>query len=108
MDHDTLAADPLDRAAGHLHAAAALAESFGGDDDFSEWHGLASQARLTAAGVSHTPTPPADPPVSITGCLASALQELDHVPPLAGPPDLQLWACHIRELRDVAEAMERR
>jgi hypothetical protein len=107
MDHDTPETDLLDRAAGHMHAAAALAESLSSEDVFSDWHGLAGQVRLTAAGVSHTPTTPTDPPASVTGRLTSALAVLDGVDPLNGPPDLQLWVWHIRELRDLTAAMER-
>lgn len=108
MNQDTQTVNLLDQAAGLMHAAAAIAESRGGDDVFSEWHGLASQIQLTSAGVSHAPTQVPEPSPSVTGCLASAMATLDRIAPLAGPPDLTLWIWHIRELRDLAEAMERR
>lgn len=108
MNHDTQTVNLLDQAAGLMHAAAAVAESRGGNDAFSEWHGLASQIRLTSAGVSHAPSVVTDPHPSVNGCLASAMAWLGRIAPLAGPPDLTLWIWHIRELRDLAEAMERR
>lgn len=108
MTDDTQISDLLDRAAGHMHAAAALAVSRGGDDDFSDWHGLASQIRLTAAGVSHSPSVTTDLPPSVSGSLASALTALERIAPLAGPPDLTLWLWHIHELRDVADHMDQR
>ena len=108
MNHDSPTVNLLDDAAGLMHAAASLAESRGGDDAFSEWHGLASQIRLTAAGVSHSPSAVTEPPPSITGCLASAMAALERIAPLAGPPDLTLWIWHLHELRDLAEHMERR
>ena len=108
MNHETQTVTLLDQAAGLMHAAAAVAESRGGDDVFSEWHGLASQIRLTSAGVSHAPSEVPDPRPSVTECLASATASLGRIAPLAGPADLTLWIWHIRELRDLAEAMERR
>lgn len=108
MNQDTQTINLLDQAAGLMHAAATIAESRGGDDIFSEWHGLASQIRLTSAGLSHAPSVVTDPPTTVAGCLASAMATLDRISPLAGPPDLTLWIWHIRELRDLAEAMERR
>ncbi|WP_270889262.1 hypothetical protein [Pedococcus sp. 5OH_020] len=107
MDESTQALDLLDQAAGHMQAAASLAESLGGHDVFSEWLGFAGQVRLTAAGVSHTPATVADSPLTIIGHLASALEILGGVEPLAGPPDLQLWLWHIRELLDLAALVER-
>jgi hypothetical protein len=105
---DTQATTLLDQAAGLMHAGAALAESRGGDDNFSDWHGLASQIRLTATGVSHDPATVAPSSVSITACLVEARDTLDRIRPLAGPPDLTLWLWHLHELRRIAEAMERR
>jgi hypothetical protein len=105
---DTLATTLLDQAAGHMHAGAALAESRGGDDNFSDWHGLAGQIRLTAAGISHDPATVAPSSVSVTACLVEARDALERVHPLAGPPDLTLWLWHLHELHGLAEAMERR
>jgi hypothetical protein len=108
MSADHHAGDLLDLAAGHLHAAADKAETLGSDDAFSDWHDLASQARLTASGVSHSPRRTATPDTSLTAELTAALRVLDTVPIETGPPDLLLWAWHIRELRNLAERMERR
>lgn len=98
----------LDEAAGHLHAAAQLAETRGGTDIFSEWHGLASQISLTASGVSHYPAGPTQNPSQVSGALRAAIDTLDGITPLSGPPDLVLWIWHIRELLHLALEMELR
>jgi hypothetical protein len=103
-DTDTL----LDEAAGHLRAAADLAEARGGPDVFSEWHGLASQISLTASGVSHYPAVPPQNPSQVSGALRAAIDTLDGITPLSGPPDLVLWIWHIRELLHLALDMELR
>lgn len=97
----------LDQAAGHLHAAADLAEARGGPDVFSEWHGLASQIALTAFGVSHHPAAPTQTPPKVSAALRTAIDTLDGITPPAGSPDLVLWIWHIRELLDLALGMER-
>jgi hypothetical protein len=108
MSVDTFRAESLDRAAGRLQAAADRAEQLAGNDTFSEWHDLASQARLIAAGLSNTPLLPPEPAASTTSAVASALATLNAIPGNAGTPDLLLWAWHVRELRDLAAAMEQR
>jgi hypothetical protein len=108
MSADPRATQLLDQAAGHLLAAAERADALAGDDPFSDWDDLASQARLTASGVSHSPLPPTDLDASIAEALSAALLILDTIPVEDGPPDLLLWAWHIRELHDLADGMERR
>jgi hypothetical protein len=91
----------LDQAAGHLNAAAALAETLSGGDASSPWNALAGLIRLTGSGLDHLGTPsPALTPVleTVQQHLSEAVTALDQIPPLDGPADLQLWAWHITEL----------
>jgi len=105
MTHDASPEALLDDAAGHLQAAADFAEARGGSDVFSEWHGLAGQISLTASGVSHFPAVPAQPPASISEGLTAAIDTLECIAPLSGPPDLVLWIWHVRELLRLALEM---
>lgn len=98
----------LEEAAGQLHAAAEFAEALGGADVFSEWHGLASQISLTAAGVSHDPAAPTQYPSTVSARLRTAIDTLNGITPLLGPPDLALWIWHIRELLHLVRDMELR
>lgn len=98
----------LDRAADHLTRAADFAETT--DPAF------AGQIRLAAAtlpGVGddsdlvhfpHTDDPPASIPstADVEDQLRQALDCLDQVAPLDGPPDLQLCAWHLHELCRIA------
>jgi hypothetical protein len=107
MNAEAQTALVLDQAAGHLHAAADRADLLAGADTFSEWHDVASQVRLTASGLSHSPVPISEQAASITDALTSALEVLDTIPVDTRPADLLLWVWHIRELHQFADAAER-
>lgn len=97
--------DLLDLAASHLATAADLADlADHHPDKGDEWAALAGQIRLVAAGL---PTP-ADTQTGQGGTvaehLAAAVDALDHIDPLDGPHDLQLWAWHIAELARLTPA----
>lgn len=98
--------DLLDLAASHLGTAADLADHHSDrhTDNGDEWAALAGQIRLVAACL---PTP-ADTQTGQGGTvaehLAAAVDALDHIDPLEGPHDLQLWAWHIAELARLTPA----
>ena len=96
----------LERAAGLLGAAADVAEHRGSETVFSDWYGLASQIRLTAAGMSHLPASLTPSPTSVGEGLAAAIQVLDDMSLELSSPDLSLWRWHVHELRQVAQDME--
>lgn len=113
MDANNVAPAMLDKAAGHLHAAALHAETLADRDaDTTDgaplfWMGIAGQLRLVGAGLS--PTAPAAEvtprPLGIQDHLDSALASLDRIAPLDGPPDLQLWAWRVADLRSALKSM---
>lgn len=91
----------LDAAAAHLDAAADLAQA----DPAPRGAVLAAMIRLVRAGVS--PGMPGDArsretAASVREHLLTALEHLDDVEPLDGPPELVVWAWHLHELIDVA------
>jgi hypothetical protein len=96
----TNATELLDRAAGHLHAAAQQAGDLGQLYDSPWLRAFAGQIRLNAAGLSHDPLPTDGTDVgrSIPQQLQAALDTLDEIPPLEGPPDLPMWAWHVADL----------
>lgn len=100
----TTSTELLDRAAGHLHAAAQRADELGHRHDSPSLLALAGQIRLNAAELSHSPEPAGQPfDCSIQEQLHAALDTLDEVSPLDGPPDLQIWACHVADLIHLAK-----
>ena len=113
MDTTTFASALLDKAASHLHAAAQHADNLADQDPdgaSSLWSALAGQLRLVFAFL-----PPPSPPSEITprsfgvpDHLDAALASLDRIAPLDGPPDLQLWAWRIVDLRSVVASMDSR
>ena len=105
----TFASALLDKAASHLHAAAQHADNLSDQDaDASSlWSALAGQLRLVGAGLSPT-APPAQitpRPFGIQDHLDAALATLDRIAPLDGPPDLQLWAWQVVDLRAVLDTI---
>ena len=116
MNTTTFAAALLDKAASHMHAAALHADNLanqdpdGADGASSRWSGLAGQLRLVGAGLSPTaPTAEITPrPFGIQDHLEAALASLDRIAPLDGPPDLQLWAWRVMDLRSVLGTMNGR
>ena len=113
MDTTTFASALLDKAASHLRAAAQHADNLAdhdADGASSLWSTLAGQLRLVGAGLSPTP-PPAQitpRPFGIHDHLDVALASLDQIAPLDGPPDLQLWAWRVADLRAVLDTMDSR
>jgi hypothetical protein len=111
MNTTTFASALLDKAAGHLIAAAQHADNLAGPDADATswpWSALAGQLRLVAAGLSTT-APAADiapRPFGIQDHLDAALASLDQIAPLDGPPDLQLWAWRVVDLRSVLATMD--
>jgi hypothetical protein len=106
----TNASELLDRAAGHLHAAAHQIEELGHLDDSASLRAFAGQIRLNAAGLSSDPRPTDNQQVdrSIPEQLQAALDTLDEIPPLEGPPDLLMWAWHVADLVRIAKDAEAR
>ena len=110
MNTTSFASALLDKAAGHLQAAAQHADSLthaDADGASSPWSALAGQLRLVGAGLSPT-APPAEitpRPFGVQDHLDAALDSLDRIAPLDGPPDLQLWAWRIVDLRAVLDTM---
>lgn len=105
----TTTTELIDRAAGHLHAAAQQAERLGERQDSPGMLAFAGQIRLTAAGLSQDPDPPAYRPYcSMAEQLQSALDTLDEIPPLDGPPDLPMWAWHVVDLIRLAKDTDAR
>jgi hypothetical protein len=96
----------LDRASGHLHAAAQQADQ----QHLPVLLAFAGQIRLTAAGLSHDPWPTGSRQAerSIQEQLQAALDTLDEIPPLDGPPDLSMWASHVVDLIRVAKEIDAR
>jgi hypothetical protein len=111
MDTTTFASALLDKAASHLHAAAQHADNLSdrdADRASSLWSALAGQLHLVGAGLSPT-VPPAQitpRPFGIQDHLDAALACLDRIAPLDGPPDLQLWAWRVVDLRAVLDTMD--
>jgi hypothetical protein len=106
----TNASERLDRAAGHLHAAANQVEELGDLRDSPSLRAFAGQIRLNATGLSGDPRPTDGQQVdwSIPGQLLAALDTLDEIPPLDGPPDLPLWAWHVADLVRIAKDADAR
>ena len=106
----TNATELLDRAAGHLHSAAERVDNLAGLHDSPSLRAFAGQIRLNAAGLSHDPWPTDGQPAagSIPEQLQAALDTLDEIHPLEGPPDLPLWACHVADLVRIAKDTEAR
>lgn len=89
------AQDQIDLAHAHLEHAAIRADAFG----------FAPLIRLTAAVLppARDGSRPALPDrLTCIQHLAAAEDALDEIAPLDGPPDLQLCAWHIHELRRIA------
>lgn len=113
MDTTKFAPAMLDKAAGHLHAAALHAETLADrhadatDGGSLSWMAFAGQLRLVSAGLSPTAKPGevTPRPFGVRDHLNSALTSLDRIAPLDGPPDLQLWAWRIADLRSVLDSM---
>ena len=110
MNTTAFASALLDKAAGHLSAAAQHADSLtdpDADGPSPPWSALADQLRLVAAGLSPTapPTEITPRPFGIPDHLEAALASLDKIAPLDGPSDLQLWAWRIVDLRSVLDTM---
>ena len=110
MNTTTFVSALLDKAAGHLQAAAQHADNLANPDAdaaSSPWSALAGQLRLVGAGLS--PTAPyvqiTPRPFGIQDHLDAALASLDRIAPLDGPPDLQLWAWRVVDLRSVLATM---
>ena len=99
----------LDHCAGHLHAAAQRADRLGEPEDSPGLPAFAGQIRLTAAGLSQDPGP-TDwwAGGSMAEHLQSALDTLDQIPPLDGPPDLPMWAWHVADLIRIAKDIDAR
>jgi hypothetical protein len=114
MDTTTLASALLDKAASHLHAAAQHADNHADNltnaDASSLWSALAGQLRLVGAGLSPTAPPAQITPRSfgVQDHLDAALASLDRIAPLDGPPDLQLWAWQVVDLRSVLDTLDSR
>ena len=113
MDTTTFASALLDKAASHLHAAAQHADNLAdrdADGASSLWSALAGQLRLVGAGLSPTAPPAQITPRSfgVPDHLDAALASLDRIAPLDGPPDLQLWAWRVVDLRSVVASMDSR
>ena len=117
MDTATFASALLDRAASHLQAAAQHADNLadlgahlGGGDTSASWSALAGQLRLVAAGLSPTAqtAPITARPFGIHDHLDAALASLEQIAPLDGPPDLQLWAWQVVDLRAAVNTMDDR
>lgn len=100
----------LDRAGGLLHAAAAHADEIGAQHDSPILQAFAGQIRLTAGGLTHDPDPisAGQADGSIAEQLQTALDTLDQIPPLEGPPDLAMWAWHVAELIRIAKDTDAR
>lgn len=100
----------LDRAGGLLHAAAAHADELCAQHDSPILRAFAGQIRLTAGGLTHDPVPTdaGQAAGSIAEQLQTALDTLDQIPPLEGPPDLAMWAWHIAELLRIAKDTDAR
>lgn len=97
----------LDEAAGHLHAAALVAERLAGDSPAPELRTIAALARATASLISPTPDQPdtdtdTDIGLGITSSLSAALDALESIEPGGGPADLPLLEWHVHDLRRVA------
>lgn len=105
----TTATELLDRAAGHLHAAAQQADRLGERQDSPGLLAFAGQIRMTAAGLSQDPEPAHWwAGASMAEQLQSALDTLDEIPPLDGPPDLPTWAWHVVDLIRLAKTTDAR
>lgn len=106
----TTATELLDRAAGHVHAAAQQVDKLGHLRDSPSLRAFAGQIRLTAAGLSQDPCPTDSLKVdgSIHEELQAALDTLDEIPPLDGPPDLPMWAWLVADLVRIAKDTEAR
>jgi hypothetical protein len=105
----TTATELLDRAAGHLHAAAQRADRLGERQDSPGLLAFAGQIRLTAAGLSQDPEPTDwGAGGSMAERLQSALDALDEIAPLDGPPDLPMWAWHVADLIRLAKTTDAR
>ena len=106
----TNASELLDRAAGHLHAAAHQVEKLGDLRDSLSLRAFAGQIRLNAAGLSGDPQPTDNQQVdwSIPEQLQAALDTLDEISPLDGPRDLPMWAWHVADLVRSAKDIEAR
>ena len=104
----TNATELLDRAAGHLHSAAERVDNLAGLHDSPSLRAFAGQIRLSASGLSHDQWPTDGPAAagSIPEQLQAALNTLDEIHPLEGPPDLPLWACHVADLVRIAQDTE--
>lgn len=104
------ASELLSRAAGHLHTAAHQVEELGHQHDSPSLRAFAGQIRLNAAGLSRHPRPTDSHQVdwSIPEQLQAALDTLDEIPPLEGPPDLPMWAWHVADLVRIAQDTEAR
>lgn len=97
----TPTASVIAQAAGHLHAAAELADEQAPDDLLSPWPPFAGHIRLIAAGLTGDPDPvPADRDAldGITTHLNAAAAALDTVPAGQGPSDVCLWVWHVGDL----------
>ena len=105
----TTATQLLDRVGGLLHAAAAHADELGAQQDSPMLQAFAGQIRLTAGGLTHDPDLDAGQGGgSIAEQLETALDTLDEIPPLEGPPDLAMWAWHVAELIRIAKDSDAR
>ena len=106
----TSTAELLDRAAGQLHAAAQPLDNLGHLHDSPSLRAFAGQIRLNAGGLSCDPEPTESRQVdlSIQERLQAALDTLDEIHPLEGPPDLALWAWHVADLVRIAKDAEAR
>jgi|GEM_PF-1468745 len=117
MDTTTFTSALLEKAASHLQAAAQHADHLagpnaepGGGGTSPLWSALAGQLRLVAAGLSPSaPTPQITArPFGIHDHLDAALASLEQIAPLDGPPDLQLWAWQVVDLRAAVNTMDDR
>ena len=106
----TSATELLDRAAGQLHAAAHTVDNLAHLRDSPSLRAFAGQIRLNAAELSHDTWPTDGQPAggSIPEQLQAALDTLDEIHPLEGPPDLPLWAWHVADLVRIAKDTEAR
>jgi hypothetical protein len=87
----------LDAAAAHLDTAADLAQA----DPAASSAVLAAMIRIVRAGITPGLPDEVRAPAStetVREQLLAALDHLDHVEPLDGPPDLLAWAWHLHEL----------
>jgi hypothetical protein len=113
INKTTFATALLDKAAGHVSAAAQHADNLADADADGlscVWAALAGQLRLVSGGLSLT-APPAEitpRPFGVQDHLDAALASLDRIAPLDGPPDLQLWAWRVADLRSVLATMDGR